>query len=206
MMVHWWRMEHNRIQAWAVKHQLINIYVHFLLVFCLSTRPDHPSPPTPQDKMSKEEIIRSLQAAESYWEKGSYVAPAPDAAAEQPRQHQQHRLSRSTHRRSNDLNNGSASTGRKEPTSSSSKESSPLNSSSPAAPSSMPTTTAAAVPPPTAPPVHPSSRSPFVVESMSDDKVRYWLIDWWLADACLMCVYVTECNVTECYVTECIVK
>ena len=154
---------------------MINIYVHFLLVFCLSTRPDHPSPPTPQDKMSKEEIIRSLQAAESYWEKGSYVAPAPDAAAEQPRQQQQHRLSRSTHRRSNDLNNGSASAGRKEP---SSKESSPLNSSS-AAPSSMPTTTTvAAVPPAAAPPVHPSSRSPFVVESMSDDKVGRCLIVW----------------------------
>ena len=133
-------------------------------------RSDHPSPPTPQDKMTKEEIIRSLQAAESYWEKGSYVT----GDSTEPKQQQQQRLSRSTQRRSNDLSASPSS--RKDPPSS--KEASPLNSSPTAPPSSSSALAAAATSNGNAP-VHPSSKSPFVVESMSEDKVMIFSLNWW---------------------------
>ena len=136
-------------------------------------RTDHPSPPTPQDKMSKEEIIRSLQAAESYWEKGSY---APTDSSEPKQQQQQQRLSRSTQRRSNDLNNASQASSSRKEASSSSKESSPLNSSPTAPPSSSPSSAVAAAVSNGTTPVHPSSRSPFVVESMSEDKVPFEMV------------------------------
>ena len=144
--------------------------------------------------MSKEEIIRSLQAAESYWEKGSYATSSEGPSAEAK---QQQRHSRSTQRRSNGA-------------SSSSKESSPLNSSGAFPPQSSSAGIPEATPTSVLPgnvvgaanetPVHPSSISPFVVESMSEDTVREPVIRAgiiiWQRNACVYLL--TGCNRSGC--------